>query len=125
MKTKNYIGVDVLTAARKRISFTFDNFEKMFISFSGGKDSTVLFHLVMDEAIKRNKIIGVMLIDFEAQYKYTSDHAMEMFKKYEKNIEVYWICLPMALRNAVSNFAPSWTCWDAKRKNDQPTLMGT
>jgi len=118
MKTKNYIGVDVLTAARKRISFTFDNFEKMFISFSGGKDSTVLFHLVMDEAIKRNKIIGVMLIDFEAQYKYTSDHAMEMFKKYEKNIEVYWICLPMALRNAVSNFAPSWTCWDAKRKND-------
>lgn len=116
MKTKNYIGIDVLTAARQRISFTFDNFEKIFVSFSGGKDSTVMFHLVMEEAIKRNRIVGIMLIDFEAQYKHTSDHAEEMFELYADNIEVYWICLPIALRNAVSNFMPSWTCWDQKEK---------
>ena len=117
MKTKNYIGIDVLLAAKERVSFTFDNFEKIFISFSGGKDSTVMFHLVMEEAIKRNRVVGVMLIDFEAQYKHTSDHAEEMFEKYKENVEVFWICLPMALRNAVSNFAPSWTCWDPEAKD--------
>jgi predicted phosphoadenosine phosphosulfate sulfurtransferase len=25
---------------------------------------------------------------------------------------VFWICLPIALRNAVSVFQPKWTCWD-------------
>lgn len=118
MKTKHYIGIDVLTAARQRIEFTFDHFERMFVSFSGGKDSTTMLHLVMDEAIKRKRKVGVMLIDFEAQYKHTSQNAMDLFVEYKENIDVYWICLPMALRNAVSNFEPSWTCWDPERKND-------
>jgi predicted phosphoadenosine phosphosulfate sulfurtransferase len=118
MKTKNYIGIDVLTAARERVAFTFDNFEKIFISFSGGKDSSVMFHLVMDEAIKRGRKVAVMLIDFEAQYQHTSEHASEMFRRYADNVDVYWICLPIALRNAVSNFEPSWTCWDKERELD-------
>lgn len=118
MKTKNYIDSDVLTEARKRVSYTFDNFERISISFSGGKDSSVMFHLVMDEAIKRGRIVGVMLIDFEAQYHHTSDHAMEMFERYKDNIELFWICLPMALRNAASNFEPTWTCWDKEREGD-------
>lgn len=118
MKTKNFIGIDVLTAAKQRIEYVFNEFDKIFISFSGGKDSTVMFHLVMEEAIKRGRIIGVMLIDFEAQYKHTSEHAMQLFLSYKNNIELYWICLPIKLRNAVSNFEPTWTCWDEKRKQD-------
>jgi predicted phosphoadenosine phosphosulfate sulfurtransferase len=118
MKTKNYINSNVYFEAKKRIEYTFDEFERMFISFSGGKDSTVMFHLVMEEAIKRNVRVGVMLIDFEAQYKHTSAHAQEMFEKYKDNINLYWICLPVKLRNAVSNFEPSWTCWDPERKTD-------
>ena len=50
---KKYLGVDVLSAARERINYTFDNFERICVSFSGGKDSSVMLHLVMDEAIKR------------------------------------------------------------------------
>ena len=66
---------NVLVAARERISYAFDNFEKITLSFSGGKDSSVMFHLVMDEARKRNRIVTIMLVDFVAQYKATSDHA--------------------------------------------------
>ena len=37
---KRGLGIDVLTAARQRIAYTFDYFEKVYVSFSGGKDST-------------------------------------------------------------------------------------
>ena len=60
METKRHIGIDVLKAAKQRISITFDNFEKVYVSFSGGKDSTVMMHLVMEEAIKRNRKVGVL-----------------------------------------------------------------
>lgn len=112
MQLKKHIPKNVLTAAKERISYTFDNFDKILLSFSGGKDSSVMFHLVMEEAILRNKKIGVMLIDFEAQYKATADHAKEMFDLYKDHIELHWICLPIKLRNAVSTYQPSWTCWD-------------
>ena len=102
MKTKNYIISDVLEAAKKRISLTFDEFEKYYISFSAGKDSTVLFHLVMEEAIKRNKRVGVLFIDLEAQYKHTIDHCKCIFETYKEHIEPYWTCVQIKLRNAVS-----------------------
>lgn len=117
MSVKIYRKESVIEAAIARIKYTFDNFERIYISFSGGKDSSVMFHLVMDEAAKRNIKVGILLIDFEAQYKATSDHAMEMFEIYKDNIEVYWVCLPMALRNAVSNFEPKWICWDDEVKD--------
>jgi predicted phosphoadenosine phosphosulfate sulfurtransferase len=118
MQLKRPISKNVLTAAKERISFTFDNFEKILLSFSGGKDSSVMFHLVMEEAIQRGRKIGVMLIDFEAQYRATSDHANEMFDLYKDHIDLHWICLPIKLRNAVSNYQPTWTCWDFNHKDD-------
>jgi len=117
METKKHIGVDVLTASIERIKYTFDNFERIYISFSGGKDSTVMMHLVMDEAIKRNKKVGVLLIDLEAQYSSTIIHAEKMFEMYRGNIELYWVCLPISLSNAVSNFEPRWKCWDNDKKH--------
>ena len=50
---KKPIGIDVLTASRQRIAYVFDKFQKIYLSFSGGKDSSVMMHLTMDEAIKR------------------------------------------------------------------------
>jgi predicted phosphoadenosine phosphosulfate sulfurtransferase len=50
---KRGLGIDVLTAARQRVSLVFDDFERVAVSFSGGKDSTVLLHLVMEEAVRR------------------------------------------------------------------------
>lgn len=115
---KKPIGVDVLQAARDRIRYTFDHFEAVYISFSAGKDSSVMFHLVMDEAIKRNRKVGVLLIDLEAQYHLTIKHAEEMFSMYAAHIELYWVCLPLKLRNAVSNYEPVWCAWDPEKCED-------
>lgn len=118
MELKKYLDCNVLDAARERIAYTFNNFENIVLSFSGGKDSTVMFHLVMEECVKRNRKVGVMMIDLEAQYKKTSDHAEELFDIYDEYIDLHWICLPIKLRNGVSVYQPTWTCWDAERKAD-------
>ena len=115
---KLYQDKNVYDAARERISITFDGFERIYIAFSGGKDSSVMMHLVMDEAIKRGVKVAVMYIDFEAQYKDTADHVLEMFEMYKDHIDPYWVCCPMKLRNALTVYEPQWTCWDESRKDD-------
>lgn len=116
MATKRYHKINVLDAARERIKETFDSVERIYLAFSGGKDSSVMFHLVMEEAIKRDVKVGVMFIDFEAQYSETITHVNEMFRMYDNHIDKHWICIPMLLRNAVTNYEPRWVCWDETKK---------
>jgi predicted phosphoadenosine phosphosulfate sulfurtransferase len=127
-KLKKYQDKDVLTAARERVTYAFENFERIYISFSGGKDSSVMFHLVMEQAIARKRKVGVLLIDLEAQYKMTIAHAEEMFALYADHIELHWVCLPMLLRNAVTQFEPRWCCWDKESEaiwvRDMPEHAG-
>lgn len=124
---KTPIGIDVLTAARHRISWTFDTFEKVYLSFSAGKDSTVMLHLVAEEARKRKRIFGCLLIDLEGQYKLTIDHALGCFKEYADCIEPFWMCLEIHLRNAVSVYEPHWLCWDKTKKEswirEKPSIV--
>jgi predicted phosphoadenosine phosphosulfate sulfurtransferase len=112
------LGIDVLTAARQRIAWVFDTFPRIYTSFSGGKDSSVMLHLVMDEAIKRQRKVGVLYIDFEAQYKHSIDHTREMYQLYADHIEPYWVALPIHLRNAVSMYEHHWVCWEPGREAD-------
>jgi len=115
---KKYLDRNVLEATKERISFVFDEFPRIYLSFSGGKDSTVMLHLVIDEAIRRNKKIGVLFIDLEGQYKLTINHIQEMYNLYKDNIEPYWIALPISLRNSVSQYEPKWICWEPEKEND-------
>lgn len=115
---KRGLGIDVLTAARQRIAWTFDVFPRIYASFSGGKDSGVMLHLVMDEAIKRCRRIGVLFVDLEGQYKLTIDYISKCMQLYAEYIDPYWVALPINLRNAVSSYQPQWTCWEPGREND-------
>jgi predicted phosphoadenosine phosphosulfate sulfurtransferase len=113
---KHYLGIDVLTAARQRIAWSFDTFRKICVSFSGGKDSTVLLHLVADEARKRNQKFALFFLDWEAQFKLTIDHVKAMFDLYADIIEPYWVALPFRTVNAVSQFEPEWVCWEPEKR---------
>lgn len=117
MSIKHYRDQSVLEASRKRIRIVFEDFERIYLAFSGGKDSSVMFHLVMEEAIRRKRKVGVMYIDFEAQYADTITHAKEMFVTYDEHIDPHWICIPMLLRNAVTNYEPRWVCWDEEKRD--------
>ena len=113
---KTPLGVDVLSASQSRIAWTFDNFEKIYLSFSAGKDSTVLLHLAAAEARKRKRKFGLLFIDLEAQYRNTIEHARRCFDLYSDCVEPFWCCLQIHLRNAVSVYETHWICWDEEKR---------
>jgi predicted phosphoadenosine phosphosulfate sulfurtransferase len=126
MPEKRMLGINVLEASRQRISWVFDVFPRIYLSFSGGKDSTVMLHLVMEEAIKRQRQVGVLFVDLEGQYKLTIDHIQAMYDLYADNTDPYWCALPIHLRNAVSVYEPKWMAWEPGREADwirQPPPM--
>ena len=113
---KVYNNKNVFDAAIERIEFAFDNFENLCVSYSGGKDSTVMIQLVEMVAKKRNRQYDVLFIDMEAQYLMTIEHIKTLKNKLEHIRDFYWVCLPLSLRNAVSVFEPRWICWEKSKK---------
>jgi len=113
--TKKYLETNVLSASQDRIAFVFDNFKKIYVSFSGGKDSTVMLHLVVEEARKRNQKIGVLFIDWECQFDSTIQHIKELFDEYDDIIEPYWIQLEIMTNNSTSMYEPTWKSWDENK----------
>lgn len=74
MATQSYSKTQsVLDAARERIAFVFDHFKEVHVSISGGKDSTVLAHLALIEARRRNRKVGLFFLDEEVVYQSTVD----------------------------------------------------
>lgn len=117
MSRKVYQEHSVLEAAKARISESFDTLERLYISFSGGKDSTVMMHLVCQEARRRGRKVGVLIIDLEAQYSATIEHINEMVDLYADCIDLHWFCGELLLRNAVSDFEPKWCAWDSQKQD--------
>lgn len=114
---KAYREESVLEASEARIAWSFDRFENVCVSFSGGKDSTVLLHLAAAEARRRGRRISVLFIDWEAQYRLTVQHVEEMFRLYADVIDPVWVCLPLRTVNACSAFEPEWTCWEPTKRD--------
>lgn len=108
----------MLQAARERIAWTFDRFERPCVSFSGGKDSTVLLHIVESEARRRRRRFGVLFVDLEGQYDTTIQFIRKRMVDVADVADIHWVALPLVLRNAVSVFDPRWMCWDPSREAD-------
>ena len=113
-----YMEENVFVALQDRLKYIFAEFENIYVSFSGGKDSGLLLNLVLDFQKKYapEKRIGVFHQDFEAQYTLTTEYIERTFQKIEKDVEPYWVCLPMATRTALSSYEMFWYPWDDKKK---------
>lgn len=114
---KTNLSVNVLDAAQERIEWTFDNFDSIYCSFSAGKDSGVMTHLVCAEARKRGRKIGLFFLDWECQFSLTIKFAREIYAEYADCIEPYWCAVPIKTWNACSMYEPEWTAWDESKRN--------
>ena len=45
---REYLGQSVYEAFQERMRFIFEEFDNIYVSFSGGKDSGLLLNLVLD-----------------------------------------------------------------------------
>jgi len=110
---KKVVEADVLTLARERVAHTFDLFDTVSVSFSGGKDSTACLHLALDEATKRNRLpLDVIFLDEEAIPWQTVEYVARCMDR--PDIRLRWYCTPVKHRNGCSHKEPWWYVWDPR-----------
>ena len=109
----------VYDLTQERLKFIFENFENVYVSFSGGKDSGVLLNLAV-EYVRRNcpgRKVGLFHIDYEAQYQMTTDYVDQEFSKNSDVLEYFRICLPISAQCSTSMFQDHWIPWDEDKRD--------
>ena len=93
---REYMSCNVYEATQQRLRLIFEEFDNIYVSFSGGKDSSLLLNLTLDFRRKYypEKKIGVFHQDFEAQYTVTTEFIERTFERIKDEVEPYWVCLP-------------------------------
>ena len=91
---------NVYELAQERLKVIFNEFDNIYVSFSGGKDSGVLLNMCIDY-IRRNNLkirLGVFHMDYEIQYKMTIDYVDRILEANKDILDVYRACLSGYLR---------------------------
>ena len=116
---REYMSCNVYEATQQRLRLIFEEFDNIYVSFSGGKDSSLLLNLTLDFRRKYypEKKIGVFHQDFEAQYTVTTEFIERTFERIKGEVEPYWVCLPMATRTALSSYQMYWYPWDDAKES--------
>jgi len=110
---------NVYEASLERIEYIFNNFERIYISFSGGKDSGIMLNLTLDY-MRNNNItekIGLMVMDNEANFNHSLDFMHRIVRANLDLLDVHWCCLPITLPCTVSSYAIDWKCWGEEDKS--------
>src|SRR6187431_3217796 len=96
--------MNVYEITQQRLKLLFEEFDNIYVSFSGGKDSGVLLNLCIDY-IRQNNLnrkIGVFHLDYEAQYTMTTKYVDETLAANNDILEVYRCCVPFKVTTCTS-----------------------
>ncbi|MCQ1547203.1 phosphoadenosine phosphosulfate reductase family protein, partial [Bacteroides clarus] len=109
---------NVYELIQERLAVIFKEFDNIYISFSGGKDSGVLLNLCIDY-IRRNHLkrrIGVFHMDYEIQYTMTIDYVDRVLESNKDILEIYRVCVPFRVTTCTSMFQNYWRPWDESQR---------
>jgi predicted phosphoadenosine phosphosulfate sulfurtransferase len=113
----------VLAAAQKRIINAFSNGKKVYVSFSGGKDSLCLLSVILNLAAEGKIdpfLLIVEFIDEEAIFECIEKTVHEWRKKtLAAGGQFNWFCLEVKHFSCFNYLEESETfiCWDSSRKD--------
>lgn len=110
--------MNVYEALIKRLDFVFSEFDKVVVSFSGGKDSGVLLSITMDYAKRTGNLgrLAVYHMDYEAQYTKTTEYVDRVFNSLPDGVDGYRVCLPVKAQCSTSMFQAYWQPWKLSDK---------
>jgi predicted phosphoadenosine phosphosulfate sulfurtransferase len=116
---------NVWDAGVERLDFIFNNFERIYLSFSGGKDSGVMLNFVLKYMREKGitKKIGIQILDNEANYELSVEFMHRILDSNRDLLEIYWCCLPITLPCTISSYAVEWQCWGNRDKTYAKTRL--
>lgn len=110
---KKYSDKNVFEATKERLDYIFNEFNKVIVAFSGGKDSGVLLNLTLEKAKELNQLNKVIVyhLDYEAQYQDTTDYVQRTFDNLPDEVTKAWFCVPIKAQCSTSMFQSYWQPW--------------
>lgn len=111
--------MNVYEAIQKRLKIIFTEFDNVYVSFSGGKDSGVLLNLCIDYIRQHNLNIklGVFHLDYEAQYQMTTEYVNKTLAENTDILEVYRCCVPFKVTTCTSMHENFWRPWEESKQD--------
>lgn len=107
---KEATGQDVWSAALDRLRETYARHDHVYVSFSGGKDSTCVLHAALEVAAELDQLpVRAVFFDEECISLETVDYVRRVAQR--PDVELEWYCLPVQHRNACSLDEPYWWPW--------------
>ncbi len=104
------LDIDVWEAALQRVRHAITLVDEFTVMFSGGKDSTVTLHAVLEVAAELGRLpVRTIFIDEEAIPMQTEEYMRRVGERDDVALE--WYCLPFRNRNACSRREPYWWPW--------------
>ena len=111
--------MNVYEAIQQRLKIIFSEFDNVYVSFSGGKDSGVLLNLCIDYIRQHNLNIklGVFHLDYEAQYQMTTEYVNKTLAENTDILEVYRCCVPFKVATCTSMHQNYWRPWEESKQD--------
>lgn len=111
---KKPVDQDVWTLALERTAYIMDTFDHVWVSFSGGKDSTAVLNVALEVAhssprYARHLPMRTVFWDEEAIPFETEAYVRRTGQR--DDIALEWLCVPVQHRNACSRKHPHWWPW--------------
>lgn len=106
-----YLKKTVYEAALERISWLYDEFDEVVVSFSGGKDSTIILNLALQVAEEKGRLpVTVLFLDQEAEWQNVIDYVRSVMD--DPRVNPMWVQCPIRLTNSTSHEQHYLNCWE-------------